>query len=76
MKKPEYALDARFVRFHLREPIKQPVLRADPSVYTRNLRPSDRFLIFASDGLWEHVSNQRAVEIVHKNPRAVSPVFS
>lgn len=75
LKKPEFALDAKFSRFHLREPIQQPVLRAEPSVYTRDLKPADRFLIFASDGLWDHVSNQRAVEIVHKNPRAVSFVF-
>ncbi|XP_074354192.1 putative protein phosphatase 2C 43 [Apium graveolens] len=70
LKDPKYALDARFPRFHLSERIHGPVLRADPSMYSTELKPTDRFFIFASDGLWEHVTNQRAVEIVHMNPRA------
>ncbi|KAK8302714.1 hypothetical protein V6Z12_D04G105200 [Gossypium hirsutum] len=36
----------------------------------RVLQPSDKFLIFASDGLWEHLTNQQAVEIVSNSPRA------
>lgn len=51
------------------------MLRADPSVCSRNLQPGDRFLIFASDGLWELISNQKAVEIVHNNPREVGISF-
>ncbi|KAK4857104.1 hypothetical protein QYF36_024525 [Acer negundo] len=31
---------------------------------------NDKFLIFASDGLWEHLTNQEAAEIVYNNPRA------
>lgn len=69
LKKPEFALGPDFPRFHLPEPLRRPVLRADPSVCSRNLQPGDRFLIFASDGLWELLSNQKAVEIVHNNPR-------
>ncbi|XP_027175079.1 probable protein phosphatase 2C 43 [Coffea eugenioides] len=69
LKNPDFALDESYPRFHLPEPLRQPVLRADPSICTRTLQPSDKFLIFASDGLWEHLSNQEAVEIVHKNPR-------
>lgn len=38
------------------------------------LDPNDQFLIFASDGLWEHLSNQDAVDIVHKHPHSVSCV--
>ncbi|OWM82654.1 hypothetical protein CDL15_Pgr002229 [Punica granatum] len=70
LKKPEFSLDPSFPRFHLPEPIRRPVLTAEPSVYSRVLRSQDKFIIFASDGLWEHLSNQRAVEIVHNNPRA------
>ncbi|KAJ1435928.1 PPM-type phosphatase domain [Sesbania bispinosa] len=33
------------------------------------LHPDDQFLIFASDGLWEQLSNQEAVDIVSNNPR-------
>ncbi|KAI3446417.1 hypothetical protein Pfo_003082 [Paulownia fortunei] len=69
LKRPEFALDPSFPRFHLPEPLRRPVLRADPAIFTRDLQPNDKFLIFASDGLWEHLTNQEAVEIVHNNPR-------
>lgn len=70
LKRPEFSLDPSFPRFHLSEPIRRPVLTAEPSLCTRVLQPTDKFLIFASDGLWEHLSNQQAVEIVYNNPRA------
>ncbi|CAL5352018.1 unnamed protein product [Camellia sinensis] len=69
LKRPEFSLDPSFPRFHLSEPLRRPVLTAEPSIYSRVLRPNDRFLIFASDGLWEHLTNQQAVEIVYNNPR-------
>ncbi|XP_020209665.1 probable protein phosphatase 2C 43, partial [Cajanus cajan] len=55
--------------FPLTESLTQPVLTAEPSLSSRVLQPRDKFLIFASDGLWEHLTNQQAVEIVHRNPR-------
>ncbi|KAH9607889.1 hypothetical protein KSS87_020357 [Heliosperma pusillum] len=70
LKSPDLALDPSFPRFHFPEPISRPVLSAEPSIYTRGLQPSDQFLIFASDGLWEHLTNQEAVQIVHNSPRA------
>ncbi|CAK9148461.1 unnamed protein product [Ilex paraguariensis] len=70
LKRPEFSLDPSFPRFQLPEPLRRPVLRADPSICTRVLQPNDKFIIFASDGLWEHMTNQEAVEIVHNNPRA------
>lgn len=70
LKKPEFALDPSFPRFHLREPIRRPVLRNGPSLHTRELKPDDKFLVFASDGLWEHLRNQQVVEIVHNSPRS------
>lgn len=71
LKRPEFALDSSFPRFHLPDPIRGPVLSAEASVISRVLQPNDRFLIFASDGLWEHMTNQEAAEIVHNNPRNV-----
>ncbi|XP_074304869.1 putative protein phosphatase 2C 25 [Silene latifolia] len=70
LKSPDLALDPSFPRFNFPEPIRRPVLSAEPSIYTRVLQPSDQFLIFASDGLWEHLTNQEAVQIVHNSPRA------
>ncbi|XP_022940322.1 probable protein phosphatase 2C 68 [Cucurbita pepo subsp. pepo] len=70
LKRSEFSLDPSFPRFHLAEPLRRPVLTAEPSLSTRVLQPHDKFLIFASDGLWEQLSNQQAVEIVYKNPRA------
>ncbi|KAJ1272400.1 hypothetical protein BS78_06G199300 [Paspalum vaginatum] len=69
LKKREFALDPSTARFHLSEPLRRPVLTSEPSICSRALSSQDRFLIFASDGLWEHLSNQQAVEIVYNNPR-------
>ncbi|WVZ05844.1 hypothetical protein V8G54_019190 [Vigna mungo] len=54
---------------HLKPPLTEPVLSAEPTLNTRILTSDDKFLIFASDGLWEHLTNQQAAEIVHLNPR-------
>lgn len=54
-------------RFQLAEPFHQPILIAGPTVSVHKLHPHDLFLIFA-DGLWGHLSNQEAVDIVHKSP--------
>ncbi|CAN6464038.1 unnamed protein product [Victoria cruziana] len=50
-------------------PLRRPVLSAEPSIRARVVQPQDKFLIFASDGLWEHLTNQQAVEIVYAYPR-------
>ncbi|KAG8372501.1 hypothetical protein BUALT_Bualt12G0072600 [Buddleja alternifolia] len=69
LKSQEFALDESHPDFHLSEPLQRPVLSADPIITKRNLRPNDKFLIFASNGLWDYLTNEEAVEIVHKNPR-------
>nr|GEW73027.1 probable protein phosphatase 2C 68 [Tanacetum cinerariifolium] len=69
LKKPEFALDPSFKRFYLPIPIQRPVLRDRPSFYTRELKPDDKFIVFASDGLWEHMTNREVVKIVQKNRR-------
>ncbi|KAL2923902.1 putative protein phosphatase 2C 43, partial [Bienertia sinuspersici] len=45
-------------------PIKKPVLTAEPTRVKRALRQADKFLIFASSGLWDHFSLEEAVEFV------------
>ncbi|OAY69107.1 putative protein phosphatase 2C 42 [Ananas comosus] len=59
-------------KFRISEPMRMPILSANPSIVSHHLQPSDSFLIFASDGLWEHLSNQEAVDIVHNHPRTGS----
>lgn len=50
-------------------PLRRPVMSAVPSIKTRKLRPGDQFLIFASDGLWEQLTDEAAVDIVACSPR-------
>ncbi|XP_065869978.1 probable protein phosphatase 2C 63 [Euphorbia lathyris] len=70
LKKPEFNRDPLFQQFGSPVPLKRAVMTAEPAILIRKLRPQDMFLIFASDGLWEQLSDETAVEIVFKNPRA------
>lgn len=72
LKKPEFNRDPMYQQFLNPVPMKRPVVSAEPSILIRNIKPQDMFLIFASDGLWEQLTDEAAVEIVFKNPRAVS----
>ncbi|MFS7981966.1 putative protein-serine/threonine phosphatase [Helianthus anomalus] len=68
LKKAEFNREPLYAKFRLRDPIRWPILSSDPSISTHEIQPHDQFLIFASDGLWEHLSNQEAVDIVQSNP--------
>ncbi|KAM7252483.1 hypothetical protein ACFE04_024366 [Oxalis oulophora] len=70
LKKPEFNRDPYLRQFGFHIPLKRPVMTAEPSILVRKIKPEDSFLIFASDGLWEHLSDQAAVDIVVKNQRA------
>lgn len=72
LKKPELNREPIFQQFGNPLRLRRPVLTAEPSILKRKLKPEDLFLIFASDGLWEHLSDEEAIEIVFKNPRSVS----
>ncbi|KAG7015834.1 putative protein phosphatase 2C 60, partial [Cucurbita argyrosperma subsp. argyrosperma] len=72
LKKPEFNREPLYTKFRLREPFSKPILSSEPAVSVHELDPDDQFLIFASDGLWEHLSNQDAVDIVHKHPHGGS----
>ncbi|KAL2923883.1 putative protein phosphatase 2C 43, partial [Bienertia sinuspersici] len=50
-------------------PIRRGLLTARPTRTTRQLRECDKFLIFASSGLWKHFSNDGAVDFVLNHPR-------
>jgi pyruvate dehydrogenase phosphatase len=60
------------LKFRLPEPFHKPILSPELEILVRKLQPGDQILIFASDGLWEHLSNQEAVDIVQSFPRSVS----
>ncbi|GMN28901.1 hypothetical protein TIFTF001_002232 [Ficus carica] len=72
LKKAEFNREPLYTKFRLREPFKKPILSSEPSITVHELQPHDLFIIFASDGLWEHLSNQEAVDIVQNHPRSGS----
>ncbi|KAJ0447037.1 putative protein-serine/threonine phosphatase [Helianthus annuus] len=69
LKKAEFNREPLLAKFRLPEPFSKPILNPEPSIYIHKLTPKDQFLIFASDGLWEHLSNEEAVDIVYNYPR-------
>jgi len=70
LKKQEFNREPLYVKFRLREPFHKPILSSEPSISVQPLQPHDQFLIFASDGLWEHLTNQEAADIVCSSPRS------
>ncbi|XP_074319974.1 putative protein phosphatase 2C 42 [Silene latifolia] len=72
LKNAQYNREPINAKFRLPEPFQTPILSANPSIVSHHLQPNDLFLIFASDGLWEHLTNETAVEIVHNHPHAGS----
>ncbi|CAJ2671586.1 unnamed protein product [Trifolium pratense] len=70
LKRPPFLLPASFPSYEkVPDPFERGVVSAEPEMLTRVIEETDKFLIFASDGLWELMSNDQAVQIVHKNPR-------
>lgn len=58
-----------FIQYGYPIPLKRAVMSAEPSILIRKIRPEDLFLIFASDGLWDQLTDDEAKDIVLKNPR-------
>jgi pyruvate dehydrogenase phosphatase len=75
MKYAEYNREPIKPKFRISEPFISPILTPDPTLISREIQPNDSFLIFASDGLWEHLSNQEAVDVVHSHPHAVNSLL-
>ncbi|KAG2723612.1 hypothetical protein I3843_02G155800 [Carya illinoinensis] len=70
LKKAEFNREPLLSKFRLPKPFHEPILKAEPTILVQKLYPGDQFLIFASDGLWENLSNQEAVDIVQSCPRS------
>lgn len=72
LKKAEFNREPLYAKFRLRERIRKPILSSDPSILVHQIQPQDQLVIFASDGLWEHLSNQKAVDIAQTRPHSGS----
>ncbi|XP_022969124.1 probable protein phosphatase 2C 60 [Cucurbita maxima] len=72
LKKAEFNKEPLYLKFRVREPFIKPILSSEPAISETQLKPDDQFIIFASDGLWEHLSNQEAVNIVHSHSQSGS----
>ncbi|CAN1775620.1 Probable protein phosphatase 2C 48 [Linum perenne] len=68
LKKAEFQREPLLPKFRLSKTFEKPILNSEPEVTIHMLDQQDQFVIFASDGLWEHLSNQEAVDIVHNFP--------
>ncbi|XP_052195744.1 probable protein phosphatase 2C 60 [Diospyros lotus] len=68
LKKAEFNREPLYAKFRLREPFTRPILSSEPSISVCELQPDDQFVILASDGLWDQLSNQEAVDIVQNHP--------
>lgn len=58
------AVSRSFGDLRMKDP--SPVVSAEPEITVVPLTPNDQFAILASDGLWDVLSNQDAVDIVRK----------
>lgn len=76
LKRSEFNREPLYAKFRLRAPFSRPLLSAEPAVTVHRLKEQDKFIICASDGLWEHMSNQEAVEMVQNHPRNVRTMLN
>lgn len=53
--------------------IPTPYVTCEPEIFSYLIHPDDEFLVLASDGLWERLSNERVVASV-KGPNAATSV--
>lgn len=59
-----------------KEFLTPPYLTAEPEVTSYQLQCSDKFLILATDGLWDMLSNEEAVDFVRDNLQRHNPGYS
>ncbi|CAI5529843.1 unnamed protein product [Closterium sp. Naga37s-1] len=69
LKSHDFNREPLFSRFRVAEPFNPPLLSTDPHVAVRLLAPHDAFVVVASDGLFELLSNQEVVDMVAVSPR-------
>ncbi|KAJ8569470.1 hypothetical protein ON010_g5790 [Phytophthora cinnamomi] len=62
---PPYVNGDRSAGRHFAAPFTPPYITAIPEVKSHKLQEGDKFLIIGSDGLWDYLSNEEAVEVVN-----------
>lgn len=62
---PPYENGDRSAGRHFSAPYTPPYISAIPEVKSHKFAEGDRFLIIGSDGLWDYLSNEEAVEVVN-----------
>ncbi|KAL1542554.1 protein-serine/threonine phosphatase [Salvia divinorum] len=50
--------------YKVRVQFNKPIILHDPALFDQELLPEDKFIIFASPGLWSYVANEEAVDMV------------
>lgn len=60
----DLAMSRSFGDLRLKEP--QPLVISEPEIRVEELTPKDQFIIIASDGLWDVLSDQKAVDVARK----------
>lgn len=54
---------------------EEPFLSAEPEVYSRVLKDTEKFIIFGSGGFWKKITIKEAAYIVNTRPRNVCILF-
>ena len=53
---------------HIKEPYEPPYITSTPELFTHKLHyQNDKFLILATDGLWDELTPEEACSVVHVN---------
>eukprot|EP01117_Protostelium_nocturnum_P005615 TRINITY_DN2024_c0_g1_i1.p1 TRINITY_DN2024_c0_g1~~TRINITY_DN2024_c0_g1_i1.p1 ORF type:complete len:885 (-),score=341.18 TRINITY_DN2024_c0_g1_i1:35-2689(-) len=60
----DLAMSRSFGDLRLKEPLK--LVLSEPEITIEELTPNDKFIIIASDGLWDVLSDQKAVDIARR----------
>ncbi|KAF3773149.1 putative protein phosphatase 2C 78 [Nymphaea thermarum] len=82
LKRPDIVVPSRFARYRHYVPLVRAVLTAEPSIHEHPIQPEDRFLILASNGLWDRIAQrlvraaiQAAETSIGRSYIIVYPVF-